>query len=110
MSFTQCRLVLIPTFPIGISGTLGFALYCVRDYEGVVRELSQLKEIAEPLRILAAAHARLGQMVEARAVAEKFLNAFPDFSASAWGKTQPYRHQEDLEHILEGYRLAGLPA
>lgn len=89
---------------------LGFALYCTRDYAGAVEELSKLRDIAEPLRILAASHARLGHMDEAHAVAAHFLEAFPDFSSAAWGHTQPFRHKEDLEHCLEGYRLAGLPA
>ena len=98
-----------PHYPEWYLWHLGFALYCVGDYEGVVRELSRLKDIAEPLRILAAAHARLGQMAEAQAAAERFLKAFPNFSSSAWGQTQPFRHREELEHVLEGYRLAGLP-
>ncbi len=98
-----------PHYPEWYLWHLGFGLYCTRDYEGAVQELSRLRDIAEPLRILAAAHARLGQMDEARAVARRFLTAFPDFSGAAWGRTQPFRHREDLEHVLEGYRLAGLP-
>ena len=98
-----------PHFPEWYLWHLGFALYCVRDYEGAVRELSRLTDISEPLRILAAAHARLGQFDQAQAVAARFLEAFPDFSGSAWGRTQPFRSRLDLEHVLEGYRLAGLP-
>jgi hypothetical protein len=99
-----------PRYPEWYLWHLAFALYCVRDYEGVVRELSPLEDFAEPLRILAAAYARLGRMKEARAAAETFLETFPDFSATAWGKTQPFRKPEDLAHVLDGYRLAGLPA
>jgi adenylate cyclase len=98
-----------PHYPEWYLWHLGFALYCCRDYEGVVRELSKVKESAEPLRILAAAHARLGQIDEARAVAKRFLSVFPDFSSAGWGRTQPFRNRNDLEHCLEGYRLAGLP-
>ena len=98
-----------PHYPEWYLWHLGFGLYCTKDYEGAVRELSRLKDIAEPLRILAAAHARLGHEREAKTVAERFLRAFPDFSGAAWGRTQPFRHREDLEHILEGYRMAGLP-
>ena len=98
-----------PHYPEWYLWHLGFALYCTRDYEGAVEELSRLKDIAEPLRILAAAHARLGQMDEAREVAARFLEAFPDFSSEAWGDTQPFRNRADLVHVLEGYRLAGLP-
>ncbi len=98
-----------PHYPEWYLWHLGFALYCARDYQGAVAELSKLRDIAEPLRILAAAHARLDQMEQARAAAARFLTAFPSFSGVAWGRTQPFRHREDLEHVLEGYRLAGLP-
>jgi len=99
-----------PHYPEWYLWHLGFALYCTRNYAAAVEELSKLRDIAEPLRILAAAYARLGRMEEAKTTAERFLAAFPDFSSAAWGRTQPFRHKEDLEHCLEGYRLAGLPA
>jgi len=98
-----------PHYPEWYLWHLGFALYCTGDYAGAVEELSRLRDIAEPLRVLAAAHARLGHMEEARAVAARFLKAFPDFSGAAWGRTQPFRHKAELDHVLEGYRLAGLP-
>lgn len=98
-----------PHYPEWYLWHLGFALYCARDYRGAVDVLEQLEDIAEPLRVLAAAYARLGEIGKARSVAERFLEAFPDFSGVAWGKTQPFRNREDLEHVLEGYRLAGLP-
>ena len=44
-----------------------------------------------------------------RRLAATFLKAFPDFSGTAWGKTQPFRFRADLEPVLEGYRVAGLP-
>lgn len=105
----QTAMRLNPHYPEWYLWHLGFAQYCTRDYESAVATLSQLRDIAEPLRVLAAAHARLGQQDEAEAVAAKFLRAFPDFSGAAWGRTQPFRHQADLEHLLEGYRMAGLP-
>ena len=52
---------------------------------------------------------KLSDRLRATEVAETFLSAFPDFSAAEWGKTQPFRNREDLDHVLEGYRLAGLP-
>ena len=99
-----------PHYPEWYLWHLGFALYCTGDYEGAVEELSKLRDIAEPLRVLAAALARLGRMDEARSVAERFMDAFPDFSTAKWGATQPFRNAAELEHVLEGYRLAGLPA
>ncbi len=98
-----------PHYPEWYRWHLGFALYCVRDYDSVVHELGTLEDIAEPLRVLAAAYAQLGRLDEARATMARFLTAFPDFSAAAWARTQPFRHRADLDHVLEGYRLAGLP-
>ncbi len=98
-----------PHYPEWYLWHLGFALYCARDYEGTIRELSRLRDIAEPLRILAAAYARLGQLEEAKDAATRFLEVFPDFSSEVWGDTQPFRNRSDLMHVLEGYRLAGLP-
>lgn len=88
---------------------LGFALYGARRYEQTVEALGSLREFREPLRILAAALARLGRQDEARAVAREFLTAFPDFSIAAWARSQPFKRPEDLALFIEGYRLAGLP-
>lgn len=98
-----------PHFPDWYRWHLGFALYCTRDYEGAVAELAKLQEIAEPLRVKAAAEAQLGRMDAASETAGRFLAANPGFSSAAWGRTQPFRNRADLEHVLEGYRLAGLP-
>ncbi len=43
------------------------------------------------------------------AVAAKVLEADPDFSLARWTETEPYKHQADLDHALDGLRKAGLP-
>ena len=58
---------------------------------------------------VAACHAELGQMEEARAQAVLALEARPDFSVGAWGKRQPYKNEADLQRFLDGLRKAGLP-
>jgi len=105
----QTAMRLNPHYPEWYLWHLSFAKYCARDYAGAIETLEKLTDISEPLRILAAAHARLGHADKARAAAERFLKAFPNFSSKAWGRTQPFRNPEDLDHVLEGYRLAGLP-
>jgi hypothetical protein len=42
-------------------------------------------------------------------VAHQFHIAQPQFSVSAWAKTQPFRDPADLQHFVEGYLTAGLP-
>jgi len=58
---------------------------------------------------VAACHAELGQMEEAKAQAALALQARPDFSVSAWGRRQPYKNEVDLQRFLDGLRKAGLP-
>src|SRR5262249_41447545 len=59
---------------------------------------------------VAACHAELGQMEEARKLAALALEARPDFSLSAWGKRLPFKKDADLQRFLNGMRKAGLPA
>jgi len=58
---------------------------------------------------VAACHAELGQMEEARRHAALALQVKPDFSVSAWGERLPFKHEADLQRFLDGLRKAGLP-
>ena len=60
-------------------------------------------------RWLAASLARLGRMGKAHSEAEKFLKDNPTFSATHWGSTQPFLHEKDRQHAVEGFIKAGLP-
>jgi adenylate cyclase len=58
---------------------------------------------------VAACHAELGRMEEARKHTALALQARPDFSVAAWGKRLPYKNEADLQRFLDGLRKAGLP-
>jgi adenylate cyclase len=58
---------------------------------------------------VAACHAELGHMEEARKHAALALQARPDFSVTAQGKKLPFKHEADLQGFLDGLRKAGLP-
>jgi len=58
---------------------------------------------------VAACHAELGHMEEARAHAALALEARPDFSVGDWGKRIPFKDEADLQRFLDGLRKAGLP-
>jgi len=58
---------------------------------------------------VAACHAGLGRMEQARAHAVLALEARPDFSVRAWGERLPYKNEADLQRFLDGLRKAGLP-
>ena len=90
-------------------GLLGIAQYIAHDYEGAIETLKKMSPIGIYGVYLAASLAQLGRMEEARAEAEKFLKDNPSFSASHWGSTQPFLHDKDRQHAVEGYIKAGLP-
>jgi tetratricopeptide (TPR) repeat protein len=56
---------------------------------------------------VAACHAELGHMEEARAHAESALKVRPDFSIGTWSRGLPYKNDADLQRFLDGLRKAG---
>jgi adenylate cyclase len=58
---------------------------------------------------VAACHAELGQMEEARAHAALALQASPNFSLEVCAKRLPFQNEADLQRFLNGFRKAGLP-
>jgi TolB-like protein/class 3 adenylate cyclase/Tfp pilus assembly protein PilF len=87
---------------------LGGALYQLQRYEESIAVLGRMHDATQVSRLLAANHARLGQLDEARAQAARVLQAQPNFTVTYWATTQPFRRREDLEHYMEGLRIAGL--
>jgi len=58
---------------------------------------------------VAACHAKLGQIEEARKHAAMAVQAKPDFSITEWGKRLAYKYDADRQRFLDGLRSAGLP-
>ena len=88
---------------------LGFAYYADGRYQDAISALKKVLDIKEPSRILAAAYAMEGEMQRAHQTANVFMEAFPAFKISHWAAKQPFKHEDDLEKFVQGYRLAGLP-
>ena len=59
--------------------------------------------------MLAAAHANLGNMDEARTAVEEALKEKPDLTLTYLKETLPTKHEGGLEPYLSGLRKAGLP-
>ncbi|OWV75271.1 adenylate cyclase [Rhizobium sp. R339] len=90
--------------------TLGQAQYAAGQYEAAVETLrSEETYHTSSRRFLAASLAQLGRLDEARAEAELFLVANPQFSTRHWAETEPFRDARTLDHFVDGYRKAGLP-
>jgi TolB-like protein len=90
---------------------LGQAQYAAGQYEAAVETLRRDETYrTSSRRFLAASLAQLGRLDEARAETELFLVANPGFSTRHWAATEPFRDAATLDHFVDGYRKAGLPA
>lgn len=99
-----------PYPPGGYFWDLGFAYYAAGRYAEAVNVLRRPELGRLPAkRILAASLAQLGYLKEARLEARRFLEINPGFKATSWGATQPFKHNADREHHIDGYIKAGLP-
>jgi TolB-like protein/class 3 adenylate cyclase len=89
---------------------LGLAQYAAGRYEDAADTLRhEATRGMGSQRILAAALAQLGRREEAKAEAGQFLASHPHFSMQHWADTQPFRHETDRQHFIDGYVKAGLP-
>jgi TolB-like protein/class 3 adenylate cyclase/Flp pilus assembly protein TadD len=89
---------------------LGLAQYAAGRYEDAVDTLRhESTRGMGSQRILAASLAQLGRVEEAQEEAKQFLASHPHFSMQQWADTQPFRHEADRQHFIDGYVKAGLP-
>jgi TolB-like protein/cytochrome c-type biogenesis protein CcmH/NrfG len=100
---------------------LGIAYFTARRYEEAIAALTRVPStVCEARANVAACLAHMGRDAEARetmaeffACAPRELGRFPGDDKEAWRaywrNSYPYRLEEDLEHMLDGLRKAGLP-
>ena len=96
------------------------ALYMLRRYEDALAGYRELPHpIVEERGLLAAIYAQMGDDDAARAALADFKaqarEEFPTFPGDTpggwtryWWCMQPFRNDDDLEHVLDGLRKAGL--
>jgi adenylate cyclase len=100
---------LSPMYPDWFLWDLGWAYYLMGRYEQALAEMKRMKEVPyKAHRTFAAIYAQLGRIEEATAQAAEYLKHDPDYTM-AIEHMWPYKNPEDLEHLLDGYRKAGLP-
>ncbi|MDX1555943.1 MAG: hypothetical protein R3212_07955, partial [Xanthomonadales bacterium] len=83
----------------------------------VLRQFEQALEMfahvpnrtARTAAYMAACHARLDQMEQARQLREECLAAKPDFSIRQFVSKEPFRDPAETEYLAESLRLAGFP-
>jgi TolB-like protein len=89
---------------------LSVALFVEKRYEEVIKSTSR----KDPKKYwdhayLAAAYAYLGRDGDAHLEAAEVLQKRPSFSILAYAKQEPFKNPGDLQHLLDGFRKAGLP-
>jgi adenylate cyclase len=107
--------------PLGHYGFMaGIAHYTARDYEHAIPAFKIVRGDAQGIHAwLAACHAQSGNLGEAHAAANEFVarsaKAMADVGArtpKSWcaffATRHPYKHHDDMDHLLEGLSKAGL--
>jgi adenylate cyclase len=86
------------------------ALFMERRYEESIKATLRKQELQYwDHAHLAAAYAHLGRDREARAEVAEVLRKRPNFTTRWYAKQEPYKNPADRDHLLEGFRKAGLP-
>lgn len=101
-------MLLNPFYPDQYLWHLGGAYFNMKNYEKAILTLHKMHNPAEGRRLLAASCGHLGRVDEAKAHAEKVLEAHPSFSLTAWASVQPDKFPDDVEHFVDGLKRAGL--
>jgi tetratricopeptide (TPR) repeat protein len=93
---------------------LAMANFTLRDYDEAARWCESAIQVSHraPIRrtLMIACSARAGDMARARAEIAVLHSFAPGFIASVFrGENRVFTRPEDMEHLLQGLRLAGLP-
>jgi tetratricopeptide (TPR) repeat protein len=95
------------------AGWLGLAYYLLRQHSRALAPLRECAARAPNIRFghlcLAATHAQLGKLDEARAETMEVLRIDPKWTINKGARTLPFKRPEDAEHFFDGLRKAGLP-
>jgi TolB-like protein len=97
-----------PLHPDSYLWHLGEAYFDLSRYVDAIPVLKKMRDQSQAHRLLAASHALLGEMTEARYHAAQVLAVHPDFSLEHWSTVPPNKNREPLERFIEGLRAAGL--
>jgi len=114
IGFLETHMRLDPFYMPLTLGCLGFAHYMLKQYSqalGALRDyVSRAPEHRFAHSLLAATHAQLGQIKEARAEVAEVLRIEPQYTIEGTQKLiSNFKRPEDAEHYFDGLRKAGLP-
>jgi TolB-like protein/class 3 adenylate cyclase len=98
-----------PFPPQSYSSFYGMILFAARRYAESIAAFNRI--VVAPnwdLIYLVAANAYLGRLEEARTLIGKWATLHPNISLSAFAAKEPFKQPADLDHLLEGLRIAGI--
>jgi adenylate cyclase len=91
---------------------IGTTCFMMRRYEEAISTVRKALEKNPRMFVaqltLAMAFSALDRMEEARVAASEVLKMNPNFSVEHFAKAQPYKYEEDRDHMIEALRKAGL--
>jgi len=110
VEFVKKAMRLNPVHPDWYGEGLMHALYISRRYQEAIAVANTItiSTITNYLD-LAGSYAQSGQLSAAKETAARILDLEPDFSIGWWRKRVKFTDPADLDHYLEGLRIAGLP-
>jgi tetratricopeptide (TPR) repeat protein len=87
--------------------TAAGANYHLQRYRDAIRCMGHMRDQSAAYRLMAAAHAMLGDREKARMYARKTREIHPDFSISSWLSIVPIQDPYYAKHYEQGLREAG---
>ena len=109
----QKAMRLSPYYQDWYLGELGRAYYLTDQYQEALDALQQRlrrnPNSSEAHVLLAATYGKLDRLDEARAALAKFLEPRPYYTLRHYAAGEFYRISNDLNRVLDGLRIAGLP-
>jgi tetratricopeptide (TPR) repeat protein len=108
LAMCQRAIELNPIVPGYYSWILGSILYQQHRYGEALEALEPVKNNDATARLMAACSARAGLTDQARHYARKVREVFPGLKAEHIRQISPNRRAEDMDHLIEGVRMAGI--
>jgi len=112
IEYAEYAVRLSPVRPPFYAAVLPSAYFGCERYEEAIGTAKAMIELdqqnVEPYLIMAASHAALGRIDEARQVARKIKELEPQFEIREYAKSQPYKEGDDLERLSVRLGTAGL--
>lgn len=97
-----------PVTPDGYLWAAAGANYYLEDYSQALRYIERMADPTPALRLAAACRAMQGEVKQAKSLARRLRQHYPDFEVDQWISVLPIKEDWQREHYREGLKKAGL--